>query len=147
MIRIERIELPVPGIEQIEAEAQAEGYDFIEALVSQWKSGENRFEARGEVLCGHLHQGLLVAVGGLTHDPFVFDRQVGRIRRVYVRPSWRNRGIGGALVTALVNEARGYFSTVRLRAENEEAARLYERLGFTPIADINATHVLRLGAG
>jgi GNAT superfamily N-acetyltransferase len=146
MIQIERIELPVQGIEQIEAEARAQGYDFVETLVSQWKSGENRFQAAGEILCGHSDHGLLVAVGGLTLDPFVPDPRVGRIRRVYVRSAWRNRGIGGALVTALVNEARKHFSSVRLRAENAEAARLYERLGFTPNADRNATHILQLGA-
>jgi GNAT superfamily N-acetyltransferase len=47
-------------------------------------------------------QGLLVAVGGLTCDPFAGRLDTGRIRSVYVRPAWRNQGIGRALVTALV---------------------------------------------
>jgi predicted GNAT family acetyltransferase len=68
---------------------------------------------------------------------------MGRIRKVYVRPAWRGKGIGGALVTHLVGEARKHFSCVRLRAENAGAARLYERLGFVPVESRDATHLLQ----
>ena len=67
---------------------------------------------------------------------------MGRIRRVYVKSAWRNRGIGRALVSALMNHARRYFSCVRLRAENALAARLYESMGFSPIESPDATHIL-----
>jgi len=144
MISIEKIELPIPGIEQLQLEALAEGYDFIDTLVNDWISGQNRFDAPGEILCGHLDQGLIVAVGGLNCDPFANDPQVGRIRRVYVRAAWRNKGVGRALVTALVAEARKHFRCVRLRAETAGAARLYVRLGFTPIANPDATHIMAL---
>ena len=142
MVSIEKIELPIPGIEQLQSEALGEGYNFIETLVSDWTSGQNRFDGPGEILCGHLDQGLVVAVGGLNCDPFAKDPEVGRIRRVYVRAAWRNQGVGSALVTALVAEARKHFRCVRLRAETVGAARLYERLGFSPIADPDATHVM-----
>jgi GNAT superfamily N-acetyltransferase len=142
MISIQKIELPVPGIERLQAEAQDEGYDFIQTLVEEWASAKNRFDARGETLCGHLDQGMLVAVGGLNCDPFAGSPDTGRIRRVYVRHAWRNQGIGRALVTALVDEARTHFRCVRLRAENAEAARLYERMGFVPVASPDATHIL-----
>ena len=105
MISIQKIELPVPGMERLQSEAQAEGYDFIETLVEEWASAKNRFDAPGETLCGHLDQGLLVAVGGLNCDPFAGRPDMGRIRRVYVRPAWRNKGIGRALVTALIEQA------------------------------------------
>jgi GNAT superfamily N-acetyltransferase len=142
MIPIQKIELPVPGIERLLAEAREEGYDFIETLVEEWASAENRFDAPGEALCGHLEEGLLVAVGGLNLDPFAGRPDMGRIRRVYVRPAWRNRGIGRALVTALVEQARRNFRCVRLRAENPGAARLYESMGFSPIQSPEATHIL-----
>jgi GNAT superfamily N-acetyltransferase len=142
MILIRKIELPVPGIERLELEARDEGYDFIETLVEEWASGKNRFDAPGEVLCGHLHQGLLVAVGGLSCDPFAGRPDMGRIRRVYVRSAWRNKGIGRALVTALVDQARTHFRCIRLRAENAGAARLYESMGFVPISSPDATHIL-----
>ena len=142
IIPIQKIELPVPGMERLLAEAREEGYDFVETLVEDWASAENRFDAPGEVLCGHLENGLLVAVGGLNCDPFAGRPDMGRLRRVYVRPAWRNKGIGRALVTALVDQARKHFRCVRLRAENPGAARLYESIGFSPIESSEATHIL-----
>jgi GNAT superfamily N-acetyltransferase len=145
MIAINKIELPVPGIDTLLAEARAEGYDFIDTLIDDWTSGANRFDGPGEVLLGCFDGDELVAVGGLNRDPFVEDPGVGRVRRVYVRSAWRNQGVGAALVSALVEHARAGFRVVRLRAENSGAARLYERLGFVAIAADNATHVLLVG--
>jgi GNAT superfamily N-acetyltransferase len=137
---IERIQLPAAGIDDLQREAHAEGYQFIDTLVDEWATGKNRFDAPGECLCGYWDQGKLVAVAGLTIDPFLNRPDTGRIRRVYVRPAWRNRGIARALVMTLLGEARPHFRCVRLRAENPLAIRLYEQLGFVPIADPNATH-------
>ena len=144
MITLHQIELPAPGLTELQADARNEGYNFIETLVKEWSSGENRFDAPGEVLCGCTDQGLLVAVGGLNRDPFTISSGVGRIRRIYVRPAWRNRGFGRALVTSLIEHARKNFGYVRLRAENPTAARLYESIGFIPSPESNATHVLSL---
>jgi len=145
MLAIQKIQLPVPGMDILSAEAHNEGYNFVDTLIDQWASGENRFEAPGEVLCGHLDQGFLVAVGGLTHDPFINQLDTGRIRRVYVRSAWRNQGVGKALVATLLNHARKNFRCVRLRAENNDASRLYERMGFRPIDNPDATHILCFG--
>ena len=149
MIAISKIELPIPGIERLQQEAGDEGYDFIETLVEEWESATNRFDGPGEILCGYVDQGLVLAVGGLTRDPFAGRPDMGRIRRVYVRSAWRNRGIGRTLVAALVDHARTHFSCVRLRAENALAARLYESMGFVPIESPDATHILvfKISAG
>ena len=147
MVSIARISLPVKGIEEMRTEAAEQGYDFLDTLVEEWASGENRFEKRGEVLLGCFKAGLLVGVGGLTIDPYAGSPMVGRIRRVYVRAAWRNHGVGGLLVQTLAARARENFMLVRLRAENLDAARLYERLGFSAIDDENATHVMDLIAG
>lgn len=62
---------------------------------------------------------------------------IGEVKRLYVRPSARGRGIGVALLDALLAHARriGY-RTVRLDTAPEliPAIALYERYGFTPIA-------------
>jgi GNAT superfamily N-acetyltransferase len=129
-------------MESLLSEALAEGYGFIGTLVEQWASGENRFDAPGEILCGHLDQGLLVAVGALNIDPFAGSTEIGRIRKIYVRQAWRNKGVGRALVTTLVEQARIHFRCVRLRADNTHAARLYEKIGFAPIESPDATHLL-----
>lgn len=146
MIAIQKIALPFPGMTELQAEARQEGYDFIETLIDEWVSGENRFEGAGETLLGAVEQGVVVAVGGLTIDPFVpFESraEAGRIRRVYVRAAWRNKGIGRMLMTALVERARESFRCVRLRAENGDAARLYERIGFSLLDSPDATHLLK----
>lgn len=142
MISIRKIELPVRGLERLQSEAREEGYEFIDTLVDEWASARNRFDAPGEALCGHLEEGLLVAVGGLNCDPFAGRPDMGRIRRVYVMAAWRNQGIGRALMTALIDQAGTHFRCVRLRAENAGAARLYESMGFAPIASPDATHIL-----
>lgn len=144
MCLIQQIELPAPGIEQLQAEARDEGYKFLDTLVSEWMSGANRFDGIGEILCGSLDGGVVVAVGGLNRDPFLQDPTVGRIRRVYVRKAWRNRGLGGGLLDKLLSVARQNFRSVRLRADNPKAARLYERKGFLPDANSSATNSLRL---
>ena len=141
MVPIIPIVLPVPGLVELRADARAEGFNFLDTLVNDWASGVNCFDAPGEVLCGHFDQGMLVAVGGLNIDPFAGDPEIGRIRRVYVRSAWRNRGVGRALVMHLVEYARRNFKWVRLRAENDGAARLYERLGFVPTESPEATHI------
>jgi GNAT superfamily N-acetyltransferase len=142
MISIETITLPIAGMDILRAEARNEGYRFIETLLEEWATAKNRFEASGEILCGYLDQRQLVAVGGLTRDPFAGDPDTGRIRRVYVRSAWRNKGIGRALVTTLVDHARLNFHRVRLRAVSGPAVRLYEEIGFSAIDDPNATHIL-----
>jgi GNAT superfamily N-acetyltransferase len=145
MISIQKIELPIPGMDLLSAEARREGYNFIDKLLGEWATAKNRFDAPGEILYGHLDQGVLVAVGGLNHDPFAGDPETGRIRRVYVRPAWRNKGIGRALVTTLIDHARMTFHRVRLRTLNGEAAHLYERIGFSTVESPNATHIMILG--
>jgi GNAT superfamily N-acetyltransferase len=143
MIAIQKIELPVHGLEILAEEAQAEGYEFIATLLEEWASAENRFDGPGEVFCGHMEGDGVTAVGGLNCDPFAARPDVGRIRKVYVRPAWRGKGVGGALVTHLVGQARQHFRCVRLRAENAGAARLYERLGFEQVDSPDATHMLQ----
>jgi GNAT superfamily N-acetyltransferase len=58
-------------------------------------------------------------------------------RRLYLRPSARGRGLGGALVLALLEEARAAGATTfrleTLPGKMSEAAALYRRLGFREI--------------
>jgi GNAT superfamily N-acetyltransferase len=142
VIAIQKIELPTPGLDELHAETNAEGYNFIQTLLEEWPTGKNRFDQPGEILLGVIEHNNLIAVGGLNRDPFLADPTTGRIRRIYVRAAWRNHGIGCSLVTTLLDHARSHFNSVRLRAENPGAARLYERLGFLPIDDPHATHLL-----
>lgn len=51
-------------------------------------------------------------------------------------PAWRGRGIGGAILAALQDAGRACGKGVGIMVEKfNPALRLYERLGFAPIAD------------
>ena len=142
MSAIRKIVLPLPQFDPLQQEARAEGYDFVDTTVREWSAGENQFDGPGECLCGSFDGDGLIAIGGLTRDPFLDDPSVGRLRRIYVRAAWRNRGVGKQMVQYLLHEAKTSFGAVRLRAENDLAARPYEDLGFSPLIDAEATHRL-----
>jgi RimJ/RimL family protein N-acetyltransferase len=72
---------------------------------------------------------------------------VGRVRHLYVLTAYRRHGIGARLVSEIVGAARGRFHTLRLTTRDPAAARLYERLGFSPVAGAaDCTHARGVAA-
>jgi len=117
----------------------------VRRLADEWASGANRFDRPGEALFVARSAGDVVGVCGLNVDPYATAPDVGRVRHLYVLRAHRHRGIGQQLVTAIVQAARGRFQRLRLRTQNPEAARLYERLGFRAAVDAtDCTHVMEL---
>jgi GNAT superfamily N-acetyltransferase len=106
-------------------------------LTDEWTSGANRFDKPDEALFVASVHGVVVGVCGLNVDPYGGDESVGRVRRLYVLRAYRGRGVGRRLVQAVVSAAAiRRFRMLRVRTENPEAARLYERLGFRQVAGI-----------
>jgi putative acetyltransferase len=64
------------------------------------------------------------------------DATTGELKRMYVEPEWRGRGVGRQIVVSLEAAARG-LGLSRLVLETgvhqEEAIALYRRAGFSPI--------------
>jgi ribosomal protein S18 acetylase RimI-like enzyme len=88
------------------------------------------------------HQVILVA--GAPAGRLLVDRREGELRLVDIAllPEHRGRGLGTALIQALLAEAKAAAKPVRLHALNgSRAAALYTRLGFSALA-ADGPHVL-----
>jgi ribosomal protein S18 acetylase RimI-like enzyme len=80
----------------------------------------------------------IIQLASLPIGRIVVDRprDVLHIVDQAIVPSQRNRGVGTTIMTALMDEAGRAGQKVRLMvaSTNDSAMRLYQRLGFTPIA-------------
>jgi GNAT superfamily N-acetyltransferase len=121
-------------------EACTEGYRFMERLATDWEAGVTRFDRDGEALVGARVDDVLAGIGGLTLDPVVSGAL--RMRRFYVRPSFRKHGIGRKLVgTLLEYPRRGQAVVVR------GSQAFWEKLGFAPDLRDGHTHILHFALG
>ncbi|SFS11818.1 Acetyltransferase (GNAT) domain-containing protein [Dyella sp. OK004] len=142
MLTVSRIKTLPDDIEVLSAPANLEGLRFVARLVDEFRSGSNTFSEPGEALFEVRVSGELVAIGGLNVDPYTSSRAVGRVRRTYVHPEHRSRGIGAALIEAIEKHAHGKFDLLRLRTESEAASRFYVRVGFSLVSgDPEVSHV------
>jgi len=76
---------------------------------------------------------LVIEVDDIPAGRLYVDRTASGINvlDIALLPQWRGRGIGGALLKAILDEARAAARTVILHVEQyNPARRLYERLGF-----------------
>jgi GNAT superfamily N-acetyltransferase len=130
------------GFDALRADADAESILNVARLQRDWESGIELFEKSGEVLLAGFDSETLAAIGGLTIEP---DRSVRalRLRRLYVRPAWRKRGIGRALATALTEYGFGFVEILTVNAGVAGAAEFWEALGFRRVEHESRTHELR----
>jgi GNAT superfamily N-acetyltransferase len=136
-----------PGefVELLDA-ATAEGIAMMQRLVDDHASGINGFDRPGEVLLAAREETRILGVCGVNRNPFGGGLRTGRVRRMYVLPSHRSRGIGRELLAAVVRRATDSFDALVLRTNTTAGAAFYVRCGFTPITnDPDATHELQLG--
>jgi GNAT superfamily N-acetyltransferase len=134
------VELP-DQIGQLVSEASAEGFDNMSVLQDEWRGGLNRFEQPGEILALATIDGEIAGIGSITRD-FV-DSGWLRMRRFYVRPAYRRRGVGRKLALFVLEHARPFNRQIALHAGGPEAEAFWPTLGFCPIERENSTHVFR----
>lgn len=148
-VLIERlVELTPDRVEALLAESEAAGSRIVRRLVDEWADGTNRFDRSGEAAFGAWAAGRLVGVCGLNVDPYADDRRVGRVRHLYVLAAMRRRGVGRQLVLRVIETAGARFESLRLRTNNEAAARLYASMGFREHRGMGEyTHVMELAGG
>jgi GNAT superfamily N-acetyltransferase len=128
------------ALRELAALAEAERFRFVTRLLDDLVAGLVQLDAPGEFFLVAPHGDQLVAVGGITPDPYVPDSRVGRLRHLYVRADRRRTGLGRALVAHLERRAARYYERLRLRTDNPDAAEFYERLGYQPVTSESATH-------
>jgi GNAT superfamily N-acetyltransferase len=135
------------GFTELVAESVAAGFEFVRRLRDDWIGGSNCFDKPGEAFFVALHSGWLLGVCGLNADPYSHDATIGRVRHLYVAANHRRKGIGKALLQAIVTKVEQSFVTLTLRTNSAEAAAFYVALGFTRTDDWpSTTHFLEMGS-
>jgi len=144
-VEVRRIEVLEPdAVSLLLEESEMEGFRFVRRLVNEYASGANQFDAPGEALLGAYSLDL-IGVCGLNRDPYLDDPSVGRVRRLYVSPRCRHRGVGRSLVGAVIREAGRQYRVLVLRSDAPEACAFYRALGFSAGPRLeHATHYLDL---
>lgn len=132
---------PPAALEVMRAEARREGHRVLERLAAEWASGTVRFDRGAEALLVAYLGDAPAGVGGLTLDPVLPG--VLRMRRFYVRPISRRRGVGRALALTLLDRPERGGREVVVNAGTADAAAFWEAIGFTPDPRRGHTHVLR----
>lgn len=140
-MRIETVVAKLPAeFDALRAEARAEGHDFLDRLANDWGSGAMRFSQAGETLLAVYSDDRLAGVGALTIDPVLPGAL--RMRRFYVRQSFRRAGIGRSIAAMLLNRAFKTATVVTLNAARDSVP-FWESLGFVPAQEVGHTHLLR----
>lgn len=139
-VEIKQIMVLPKQILALEKEATLEGFRFLTRLIAEWNTGANRFDAPGECLMAAYLDGSLVGVGGLSIDPYA-QKDIGRLRRVYVAGASRGQNVGRSLVNQLLEYAGRRFRVVRLSTDTSSGAAFYVRCGFQLLNDDHATHM------
>jgi GNAT superfamily N-acetyltransferase len=136
----------LPAIRELASLGEAEGFRFVRRFADQLEAGTVQLDSRDEFFFAVFDCLTLLAVGGVTRDPYVDDPRAGRLRHVFVRKEWRGTGIGRRLVTELEVRAADRYTYLRLRTDSVRAAEFYEHLGYMPTAEATATHERSLRA-
>ena len=92
----------------------------------------------------------LILAEGIPAGRFYVHRRESEIRLmdISILPEYRNRGIGTALLRELFAESAATGKPVTIHVERyNPAMRLYERLGFVPIADRGVYLLLQRAPG
>jgi GNAT superfamily N-acetyltransferase len=148
LIQLIRIIDDLPdGFDALLADAASEGVGNMARLADGWASGDQRFDGDGDALLGALLAGELAGIGGLSVEPGA-PEPAQRVRRFYVRPAFRGQGVGGALASALIQEALHDVNllTVNAAASPAAAAPFWEAQGFSRDSSGPWTHLLRRSA-
>ena len=145
MLQLVRIFDDLPdAFDDLVAEASGEDVRNMTLLAEVWAQGA-RFQDDGEAILVAFLAGELAGVGALSVEP-ASPEPARRLRRFYVRPAMRRRGVATALASALMHEGFDSVGLLTVNARASEAAGpFWEAQGFVPGTSGPWTHVMRRG--
>jgi ribosomal protein S18 acetylase RimI-like enzyme len=123
-------------LESLEAEPFAFGKAVSEhrAMPVEIQAARFRDAANGAIYLGAFEDGAMVGMATFIREAGEKDRHKGRIYGVYVSSSQRGKGIGRALIAALIEGAKQDPSLVQIQLSvattQETAKQLYRSFGF-----------------
>jgi GNAT superfamily N-acetyltransferase len=142
---IKAIDLNNTEITDLVNESLAEGHRHISRLLEDYKNGSNMFSEEGEALFAASVKDRIVGICGLYKDPYIIDKNIGRVRRLYVFKEYRRNGVGRRLVDIVIQEARRHYTVIVLNSDSPAADKFYRSLGFSDQPTFsNTTHHLVL---
>jgi GNAT superfamily N-acetyltransferase len=130
-------------LESLAGAAEREGFRFLTRFMRDLRATAASLDTTREFFLGAVIDNRIVAVGGVTPDPYVDEPATGRIRHLYVTADFRRQGVGAALIRALEARACQEYDRLQLRTDTREAAAFYEHLGYVPVVHETATHERR----
>jgi len=142
-ILIQQVDQLPAQIQDLAVVAEKEGFHFIQRLVDEFQQGSNRFNRHGEFLLVAFDGDKLVACGGLniqisedgdTKQNKETQHKIGRVRRFYVLPEYRNTGLGKSLLLELEKRAKSNFSALCLSSE-KDAAPFYQKQNYVFVSN------------
>jgi GNAT superfamily N-acetyltransferase len=117
--------------DRLQAAAAAEGWRHLDRLAAEVAAGAPVFLALFAVREG----GGLAGIGGLTQEPMPDDGAPAlRLRRVYVHPDARQRGVGRTLASALIQEGLDSVRRLTVHTDDARAEAFWQAQGFTPVS-------------
>ena len=121
--------------------ASAEGHNNVLTLLQEYESGLNRFNKPGEALFAAYENGRIVGIGGVNVDPYETAEEVARVRRLYVIPEARRRGVASRLMWHIeAVAARQHFRRIQLFTASSAAGDFYQRLGYSATTRHKVSH-------
>lgn len=132
-IDIKEVTSDLPAeIETLAEQANAEGHGFVRLMIEEFKSSKNCFNEHGEFLLLAYDGEKLIACGGLNqqwNDQGIEER-IGRVRRFYVLPEYRQHGVGKLLLQYLEKKAITNFSALCLNTKLKGAVSFYTKMNY-----------------
>ena len=126
--------------------AKSENIQVVSKIISSWSDSKAFFGDRGEGLwiARTTESGEVIGVGGITICPTLPGCR--RVRRFYIAPHWRRRGVATALANRCIERAKsaGILTVTCHAAASTMAPRFWESIGFEPVEDSDITHVMHL---